>query len=193
MYRSTPAPDHSSPLRWATEEFQYQYLTATARTLFQIKLKLTSILVNTKQLLQSSQCNHFSWHLPGIDIKDIPNVNDRDFSITLNGFFLVRWRDPRLIIENVDFEENESLIPVDVSLVDSIWMPDIEILNLKEFATLDVLSKLEGLWLNKDLELIYAVACRITWICPMTFDSFPLDVQVINVFLAININQSCIV
>ena len=62
--------------------------------------------------------------------------------------------------------------------VDSIWMPDIEILNLKDFATLDVLSKLEGLWLNKDLELIYAVACRITWICPMTFDSFPLDVQV---------------
>ena len=57
-------------------------------------------------------------------------------------------------------------------------MPDIEILNLKDFATLDVLSKLEGLWLNKDLELIYAVACRITWICPMTFDSFPLDVQV---------------
>ena len=62
--------------------------------------------------------------------------------------------------------------------VDSIWMPDIEILNLKDFSTLDVLSKLEGLWLNKDGELIYAVASRITWICPMTFDSFPLDVQV---------------
>ena len=59
-----------------------------------------------------------------------------------------------------------------------IWMPDIEILNLKQFSTLDVLSKLEGLWLNRELELIYAVACRITWICPMTFDSFPLDVQV---------------
>ena len=125
--------------------------------------------------LLSDNCKAFS---SGIDIKDIPNVNDRDFSITLNGFFLVRWRDPRLIIENVDFGENEPLIPVDVSLVDSIWMPDIEILNLKEFATLDVLSKLEGLWLNQNLELIYAVACRITWICPMTFDSFPLDVQV---------------
>ena len=100
----------------------------------------------------------------------------------------MRWRDPRLIIENVDFGENESLIPVDVSLVDSIWMPDIEILNLKEFATLDVLSKLEGLWLNKDLELIYAVACRITWICPMTFDSFPLDVQVINILSSFKVN-----
>ena len=61
-------------------------------------------------------------------------------------------------------------------------MPDIEILNLKDFSTLDVLSKLEGLWLNKDGELIYAVASRITWICPMTFDSFPLDVQVNHIF-----------
>ena len=54
----------------------------------------------------------------------------------------------------------------------------MEIMNLKEFKTLDVLSKLEGLWLNRDMELIYAVACRISWICPMTFDNFPLDVQV---------------
>ena len=43
---------------------------------------------------------------------------------------------------------------------------------------MDVLSKLEGLWLNREMELIYAVACRIIWICPMTFDNFPLDVQV---------------
>ena len=55
--------------------------------------------------------------ISGIDIKDIPNVNDRDFSVTLNGFFLVRWRDPRLIIDNVEFGDNEPLIPVDVSLV----------------------------------------------------------------------------
>ena len=61
--------------------------------------------------------------------------------------------------------------------VQKIWIPDVEILNLKEFKTLDVLSKLEGLWLNRNLELIYAVACRIVWICPMTFDNFPLDVQ----------------
>ena len=61
--------------------------------------------------------------------------------------------------------------------VQQIWIPDVEILNLKEFKTLDVLSKLEGLWLNRNLELIYAVACRIIWICPMTFDNFPLDVQ----------------
>ena len=46
------------------------------------------------------------------------------------------------------------------------------------FKTLDVLSKLEGLWLNRNFEIMYAVATRITFICPMTFNSFPLDVQV---------------
>ena len=66
--------------------------------------------------------------------------------------------------------------------VEKIWIPDVEILNLKEFKTLDVLKKLEGLWLNRDMEFIYAVACRISWICPMTFDNFPLDVQVTNYY-----------
>lgn len=115
----------------------------------------------------------------GIDIKDIPNVNDQDFTVTLNGFFLVRWTDNRLQLHNVKFGgSGDELIPVDVSMIDKIWIPDIEILNLKDFTTLAVLSKLQGLWLNRKLELIYAVACRITWICPMTFDNFPLDVQV---------------
>merc|ERR1711874_493070 len=69
-------------------------------------------------------------------------------------------------------------IPVDVSFIKEVWLPDTEILNLKEFKTLRVLSNLEGLWLNKNYEIMYAVAARITFICPMTFNSFPLDVQV---------------
>ena len=35
-------------------------------------------------------------------------------------------------------------IPVDVSFIKEFWLPDAEILNLKEFKTLDVLSKLEA-------------------------------------------------
>ena len=72
----------------------------------------------------------------------------------------------------------DAWIPVDVSFIKEFWLPDAEILNLKEFKTLDVLSKLEGLWLNRNFEIMYAVATRITFICPMTFNSFPLDVQV---------------
>ena len=56
--------------------------------------------------------------LQGIDIKDIPNVDDHDFSITLNGFFLVRWTDSRLLIEDVKFgPDGDQLVPVDISMV----------------------------------------------------------------------------
>jgi len=122
----------------------------------------------------------------GIDIKDIPKIDDKDFSVTLNAFFVVRWKDSRLVIDQDRIDQilgsDASLepewIPVDVSFIKEFWLPDAEILNLKEFKTLDVLSKLEGLWLNRDFEIMYAVATRITFICPMTFNSFPLDVQV---------------
>jgi len=121
----------------------------------------------------------------GIDIKDIPKIDDKDFSVTLNAFFVVQWTDERLLIDQEQIELNLSpdedpnaWIPVDVSFIKEFWLPDAEILNLKEFKTLDVLSKLEGLWLNRNQEIMYAVATRITFICPMTFNSFPLDVQV---------------
>ena len=123
----------------------------------------------------------------GIDIKDIPKIDDQEFSITLNAFFVVRWTDERMIIDQdkmdnlfKDGEDPNSFIPVDVSFIKEFWLPDAEILNLKEFKTLDVLSKLEGLWLNRNFEIMYAVATRITFICPMTFNSFPLDKQVNN-------------
>ena len=121
----------------------------------------------------------------GIDIKDIPNINDKDFSVTLNAFFVVQWNDKRFVIDQDKLESNlgngdtnDTWIPVDVSFIKEFWIPDAEILNLKEFKTLDVLHKLEGLWLNGNYGIMYAVATRITFICPITFNSFPLDIQV---------------
>ena len=34
----------------------------------------------------------------GVDIKDIPKVDDKDFSITLNAYFIAKWFDERLEI-----------------------------------------------------------------------------------------------
>lgn len=59
-----------------------------------------------------------------------------------------------------------------------LWLPDVEILNLKEFETHSVLSKLEGIWIDKEHQLMYALATRITFICPMKFNAFPMDIQV---------------
>ena len=33
-------------------------------------------------------------------------------------------------------------------------------------------------FLTRKMELVYALACRIIWTCPMAFKNFPMDVQV---------------
>lgn len=38
--------------------------------------------------------------LLGVDIKDIPKVSDKDFSVTLNAYFIVKWKDPRIIVSD---------------------------------------------------------------------------------------------
>ena len=60
----------------------------------------------------------------------------------------------------------------------NLWLPDVEILHLKDFETLKVLSKLEGLWIDSDGYFILAKAAKITFHCNMNFNSFPLDVQI---------------
>ena len=62
-------------------------------------------------------------------------------------------------------------------LIKSLWIPNIFIYNLKTFQTIDVLSKLAGLWIDARKRIYYSQATHITFICPMLFDSFPLDTQ----------------
>jgi len=126
----------------------------------------------------------------GVDIKDIPKVSDKDFSITMNAYFNVKWRDPRLLVSKDYSKEGEpdpddpsdpsnpSLTAINLHILKSLWLPDVEILNLKSFETHSVLSKLEGIWIDSNLEVMYALATRITFICPMRFNSFPMDIQV---------------
>ena len=45
---------------------------------------------------------------------------------------------------------------------------------------MEVLSKHAGLWITPENDILYSQATHITFICPMRFDSFPLDTQVIR-------------
>ena len=62
--------------------------------------------------------------------------------------------------------------------IKNLWLPDVEILHLKDFETLKVLSKLEGLWIDSDGYFILAKTAKITFHCNKNFNSFPLDVQI---------------
>ena len=74
-------------------------------------------------------------------------------------------------------ENSDKLTAVNLQILHNLWLPDVEILNLKAFETHRVLSKLEGVWIDNDHRLLYALATRITFICPMKFNAFPMDIQ----------------
>ena len=41
----------------------------------------------------------------GIDIMDIQNVDDKQFTVTLNAFFVLRWTDRRIAIRQDEFKK----------------------------------------------------------------------------------------
>jgi len=118
----------------------------------------------------------------GFEISDVLRISDKDYSITFGLYFSVEWQEPRLNLSSELWgEENvasdRELVPVNLELIKNLWIPNIFIYNLKTFQTIDVLSKLAGLWIDATKRIYYSQATHITFICPMVFDSFPLDTQ----------------
>ena len=75
----------------------------------------------------------------GVDIKDIPKVKDKDFSITINAYFMAQWKDARLeinerrkngsrkLLEQWEQADNGTkLIPVNPEVfAKRLWLPDV--------------------------------------------------------------------
>lgn len=115
----------------------------------------------------------------GFEISDVLSINDKDYSITFGLYFSVEWVEPRLnLSSDVWGHSGDSLVPVNLELMKNLWIPNIFIYNLKSFRTIDVLSKLAGLWIDAKKRIYYSQATHITFICPMVFDAFPLDTQI---------------
>ena len=66
----------------------------------------------------------------GVDIKDIPKVSDTDFTITLNAYFIVKWKDSRLEVDDI-IETNKTkkndLTALNLAILNTLWLPDVEI------------------------------------------------------------------
>merc|ERR1712004_341183 len=68
-------------------------------------------------------------------------------------------------------------VPMNLEFVKDLWLPNIFIYNIKSYKVIDVLSKLAGLWIDTEKKVLYSQATHISFICPMSFDKFPLDEQ----------------
>ena len=85
---------------------------------------------------------------------------------------------PLRLLQELNETSPDALVPVNLELVKDLWLPNIFIYNLKTFKVVEVLSKHAGLWVSPENAILYSQATHITFICPMRFDSFPLDTQV---------------
>jgi len=119
-----------------------------------------------------------------IDIDDVLRINDGTYSITFSTYFNVESNERRLSVQP-DFgstlrppnSTENVMVPMNLEFIKELWVPNIFIYNLKTYKVIDVLSKLAGLWIDTEKNVLYSQATHITFICPMRFDKFPLDTQ----------------
>ena len=112
-----------------------------------------------------------------IDIDDVLRINDGTYSITFSTYFNVEWNERRLSIQP-DFgaslrppnSTDPVMVPMNLEFIKELWVPNIFIYNLKTYKVIDVLSKLAGLWIDTDGNIMYSQATHITFICPMRSD-----------------------
>ena len=92
-------------------------------------------------------------------IMDILEVNDKEFSVTMTMYFNVQWDEPRIETNNT-FSKGE-MVPIDMMFLNHLWIPNIFIYDLREFAPLSVLKKLAGMYAQ---QLLYPIQITdTTW------------------------------
>ena len=77
-----------------------------------------------------------------IDIIEVLTINDQDFSTTIMMYIGATWEEPRII------SNNNSKAPVDLSIIDDLWIPDLYIYNMKKFKTERIWTDLAGKYDN---------------------------------------------
>jgi len=64
---------------------------------------------------------------------EVLHVNDKDFTVTLKTYLGVHWNEPR-IISIASQKDVET--PLDLSFLDHVWLPDLEILHMTQLDAL---------------------------------------------------------
>ena len=75
-----------------------------------------------------------------IEILQIIEIDDLDFSITLVMYLNLYWNEPRILNNQTD----GIFRPVDLSLLKDLWVPDIYIYNLKSISKQSIFTDFAG-------------------------------------------------
>ena len=124
-----------------------------------------------------------------LDIQDIIKVNDYDTTITLKLTIAISWIDNRLKIlsNSLDWiveDGEQSWTKLNPSWLKYLWIPDVEIVNMKELKRTHFFNELSSLELYENKRLWFDFPVELTLTCPwFKFENYPLDSQACEVMI----------
>ena len=103
-----------------------------------------------------------------------------DQTITISYYFRIKWMEPRLLIDkdHSDWSNTDRIsgaLSYQTSILEILWVPDLEINRLKKFGSQDMLKEMSGLEIFKSQHIKYNAKVDSTFSCKMNFDRYPLD------------------
>ena len=110
----------------------------------------------------------------------VSRINDIALSMTFELYFDLTWKESRLLINETSPEwiEGGDTVMGSTNFVKDMWLPDIQILNLKQFQKRKIVTDVAGLIIFKNKNVLYTVSTEAIISCPMKFSAYPLDHQV---------------
>jgi len=110
----------------------------------------------------------------------VSKIDDISLSMTFELYFDMTWTESRLIINesSPEWEAGGGTVMGSINFIKSMWLPDIQIQNLKNFQLRSIVTDVAGLIIFKDKKVLYTVATEAIISCPMKFSAYPLDHQV---------------
>ena len=121
---------------------------------------------------------HFKFH-----IFDVQEVNDKKQTIGISMYFSIKWKEPRLEIDETasDWNDTKFGLPdtVDIApeVLKSLWNPDLEIYGMEAYDSKSALKAMSSIKINKNRNIEYSARVDIAISCKMNFDQYPLDKQ----------------
>ena len=110
---------------------------------------------------------------------EVSKIDDLALSMTFELYFDLRWIENRLVINHSSPEwAPDGQYMGSTNYATDMWLPDIQILNLKQFQTRRVTTDVAGLIVFNTSHVLYTVSTEAVISCPMKFSAYPLDNQV---------------
>ncbi len=126
---------------------------------------------------QPCSCSFISFS--DIFVFEVSRIDDIALTMTFELYFDLTWNESRFLINDSSPEWTvDGTVMGSTNFVKDLWLPDIQILNLKQFQKRQIVTDVAGLIIFRNKSVLYTVSTEAIISCPMKFSAYPLDHQV---------------